>query len=249
MAAVLAAGPGAVASHWTAAWLHKLNQPRPTIHVVKQGGMNRVLKPIDGYGTVIVHSTRRLEARDAIEVAKIPVTNFMRTAIDLAGEMKRSQMDDFLADADRERILRLNDLEAEVGSWSGKKGIAMLRQVLRDWHPASDEEMLIFEHEFVDELVAAGAPRPQINPLLGDHLIDCLFPQYKVMFELDGHAYHRDPATQTKDARRDRKHTLMGYQVNRFTRQEFRESRSEVIGQALKLLRNRGWPGPVDQIS
>ncbi len=100
-----------------------------------------------------------------------------------------------------------------------------------------------FEQEFVRDLVAAGTPRPQVNPLLEDHLIDCLFEEFKVMFELDGHSYHRDPATQTKDVRRDRKHTLMGYQVNRFTRAEYKANRIQVIEQALALLRQRGWQG------
>lgn len=244
MAAVLAAGPGAVASHWTAAWLLSLDHARPMIHVLKPGGMNRVLQPFDGYGKVVVHSTRRLETRELIAVAGIPATNFIRTTIDLAGGMKPAELDRFLADADRENLLRLGDLENELGRWTGKKGMGMLRRVLRDWHPASEDEMLIFENEFVSDLVAAGAPRPQINPLLDDHLIDCLYPQYKVMFELDGHAYHRDPATQTKDAARDRKHTMMGYQVNRFTRQEYLDNRARVIAEALDLLRNRGWPGP-----
>lgn len=244
MAAVLAAGPGAFLSHQSAAWLWKLELARPVIHVVKRGGMNRELVPFDGYGKVIVHSTRRLEPHEVTKIAGIPVTNFIRTTIDLAGGMNRESLDDYLADADREKLLHLKKLETEANRWTGKKGIGLLRSALGDWHPATEEEMLIFQKEFVAALLKAGGPRPQVDPLIDGCLIDLLFPEYKVMFELDGHAFHRDPAMQTKDARRDRKHTLMGYQVNRFTRQEFRDNRAEVIGQALELLRARGWSSP-----
>lgn len=247
MAAVLAAGPDACLSHQSAAWLWKLDSARPVIHVVKRGGMNRELKPFDGYGKVIVHSTRRLDPCEVTEVNGIPVTSFIRTTIDLAGGMTREALDDYLADADRENLLRLKELERELDRWTGKKGITRLRRTLGDWHPSTEEEMLIFQKEFVGALVRAGAPRPRVDPLLDGCLIDLLWEEYMLMFELDGHAFHRDPAMQTKDARRDRKHTLMGYQVNRFTRQEFRDNRAEVIGQALQLLRSRGWRGPDPQ--
>ncbi len=102
MAAVLAAGPDAFLSHESAAWLLKLKPPRAVIHVIKQGGMNRKIKPRDGYGLVIVHSTRRLEPHEITQMAGIPVTNFNRTTIDLAGRMDREQLDSYLADADRE---------------------------------------------------------------------------------------------------------------------------------------------------
>lgn len=244
MAAVLAAGPGAFLSHQSAAWLLKLDRAKPVIHVSKRGGMNRTLEPFDGYGKVIVHSTRRLEQYEVTRAAGIPVTNFIRTTIDLAGGMNRDELESYLADADRERLLQLKRLETELGHWSGRRGIALLRKTLGDWHPATEEEMLVFQKEFLQALVAAGAPRPQVDPLIDGCLIDLLFPEYMAMFELDGHAFHRDPATQTRDAARDRNNTLLGYQVNRFTRQEFRDNRAETIRQALALLEARGWPGP-----
>ncbi len=82
-----------------------------------------------------------------------------------------------------------------------------------------------------------------MNPLLGERLIDCLWVKYKVMIELDGTTYHADPATQVRDAKRDREHTLMGYQVNRIKWPEFRDHPKEVIEQSLDLLRRRGWVG------
>lgn len=243
MAAVLAAGPGALLSHESAAELLSLRKPSSIIHVVKRRGMNRRFRLGEGYGQVVAHSTRRLERGEAARVAGIPVTSFVRTTIDLAGRLDRRRLDDHLAEADRLGLMRLRDLRLELDRWPGRKGIASLRRVLRDWYPLTGEEMSRFERLFVDAMVGAGAPPPQVNPLLEDHLIDCLWPQFKVMIELDGCTYHADPATQGRDARRDVKHTLMGYQVNRFTWPQFRDGRPEVIDLALALLRNRGWSG------
>lgn len=152
-------------------------------------------------------------------------------------------MDEYLAEADRLRLLRLGELEAELGSWSGKRGVGRLRSILRDWHPATDDEMSKFERQLVAAIVRAGAPRPQVNPLLDEKLVDCLWPEFNVMFELDGCSYHADPATQIRDARRDVRYTLLGYQVNRFTWPEFRDNPDDVIQRALALLRLRGWTG------
>lgn len=238
MAAVLAAGPGAYLSHLSAAWMHKLDRPRAVIHVVKQGAMNRRIRPTDGYGMVVVHSTRRLGAHEVTELAGIPVTTFNRTTIDLATNATRAWLDRYLADADREGVLHLNSLEGELRTWRGRRGIRLLRETLSDWCPATSEEMSEFEREFVGDLVAAGVPRPQVNPLLGEHLIDCLWPGLMLMFELDGHSYHRDPAAQTRDARRDRKHTLLGYRVYRFTRNEYRTDPQATIQNALEIFRS-----------
>ncbi|MFV0405968.1 MAG: DUF559 domain-containing protein [Propioniciclava sp.] len=238
MAAVLAVGPGAVLSHWSAAGLWQLERPKSVTEVVKKNGMSRRIMPINRYGEVVVHSTRRLRPHEVITVGRIPVTSVERTTIDLAAAMTRRELDGFLAEADRHNLLHLNRLEEEIARWRGRKGIGLLRRVLSEWHPATDEEMSLFERQFVEAIVAAGAPRPQVNPLVGKHLIDCLWEELKVMIELDGHSYHRDPATQTKDAQRDRKHTLMGYQISRFTWQEFKQDRDLVIEQAIALLRH-----------
>jgi len=243
MAGVLAAGPEAYLSHGSAAALFGLERPLAVTHVLKRGGKSRHIEPLDGYGAVVVHDCRRLDAHEVTNRMGIPATSFCRTMIDLAGERSREEIEDRLATADRRNLLSLKELESEIDRSRGRKGTGMLREILQGWHPATDDEMLVFENEFSAALAAKGAPRAQINPLLDIHLIDLLFPEFRVMFELDGHSFHRDPATQTKDARRDRKHTLMGYQVNRFTRSEFNRNRDEVIEEALDLLRSRGWKG------
>ncbi|MDQ2622086.1 MAG: endonuclease domain-containing protein, partial [Actinomycetota bacterium] len=91
--------------------------------------------------------------------------------------------------------------------------------------------------------VSAGAPRPQVNPLVEGHLVDCYWPQYNQMIELDGCSYHADPATQIKDKRRDVEFALKGINVSRFGWPEFRDDPSDVVGRALALLRLRGWRG------
>jgi hypothetical protein len=84
MAAVLAAGDGAVLSHRSAAALWELRRDR---RVISEVLAPRGRRPT---GPVLVHSYRRLDPRDVTVRNGIPVTTVARTLVDLADVLTRT---------------------------------------------------------------------------------------------------------------------------------------------------------------
>src|SRR5205807_1777024 len=90
MAAVLAAGPGAVASHKTAAALWGLaGFPPREVEVTLPHGKYR-----PG-----CHQSRSLERVDVTTIDGIPVTRVARTLVDLAGAVSDARLEDAIDDA------------------------------------------------------------------------------------------------------------------------------------------------------
>jgi very-short-patch-repair endonuclease len=58
--------------------------------------------------------------------------------------------------------------------------------------------------------------------------VDFFFLDLGLIVETDGLRYHRTPSTQTRDARRDRAHTLAGMTPLRFTHYEIKHESARV---------------------
>src|SRR5919108_4613066 len=87
LAACLAAGTGALASHGSAAWLHGLPV---TPHGLEVTIPWRRRISLDG---VIVHRSRGLTPKDARRVDGIPVTSIARTLLDLSGVLPPDELE------------------------------------------------------------------------------------------------------------------------------------------------------------
>ena len=62
-----------------------------------------------------------------------------------------------------------------------------------------------------------GLPPPQTGELVNGFKVDFYWPNLGLVVETDGLRYHRTPAQQTRDRRRDQAHTLAGLTTLRFT--------------------------------
>ncbi len=162
LAAVLAAGPGAVLSHLDAAALHGIRS-------MPEGRKVTVSTPahareIDG---IWLKARRALTPEDRAVVRGIPVTSPARTLVDLAPMLTAGQLAATLGEADRRGLL---DVAAATGALRRARGRhgqghRRLRAALdaHEQHGAvlSRSEL---ETRFLDLAITAGLPRPLSPP-------------------------------------------------------------------------------------
>ena len=69
---------------------------------------------------------------------------------------------------------------------------------------------------------AAGLPPPLTRQRVNGFEVDFHWPELGLIVETDGLRYHRTPASQARDAERDRAHVIAGMTPLRFTHYEVR---------------------------
>jgi very-short-patch-repair endonuclease len=93
-------------------------------------------------------------------------------------------------------------------------------------HPAfrlTDSEL---ERLFIPLAVDAKLPIPLTRKVVNGYRVDFWWPQFGLVVETDGLTYHRTPAQQAADRRRDQVHAAAGLTQLRFTHRQVRfESR------------------------
>lgn len=214
LAAALAAGDGAVLSHRDAAALHRMREP-PDSHKVS------VSTPAHGRKVegVWLFARRVLEADDVTTVHRIPVTSPARTLVDVAPMLTAGQMQATLGEADRRGLLDLAKVEAALHRARGRhgQGHARLKAAL-DAHVNQGTTLTRseLENRFLDLVLQARLPQPQLNAPAIDFSVDALWPDHHLVVELDGWAHHKERAAATWDREKTNRLQAAGYRVLRF---------------------------------
>jgi very-short-patch-repair endonuclease len=200
MAAVLACGDGAVLSHFSAAELLGLGRSRSGIHVTTPN------RNLHGQKGIIVHRARALLPEHCVTVDGIPVTTVPRLLADLAGTLDQTGLKRIWQDAQRQSLL---DVKAVVPLVSQpRKGIGKLGALIDEAEDAPDTRTE-FEHRFHDFIVERDVPRPVYNAAIGPYVVDALWPDAKLVVELDSRAFHWHRAEE--DAERHADLLVAGY--------------------------------------
>jgi very-short-patch-repair endonuclease len=211
MAPVLWAGPDAVLSHLSAAWLWRIRNGRTTeIHL----SMPAVRRRTGGRG-VTVHR-RRLSSRDVTRQRGIPVTTPIRTLIDLAATTEdRHRVERDLDQADARNLVKAEALRAEVEAAKGQPGVPLLREILdRGEFVLTDS---VAERLLVPIARRVGLPRPETQAMVNGHRVDFYFRELDAVVEVNGHRYHRTALEQERDMRREHAHAAAGTQYRRLS--------------------------------
>jgi hypothetical protein len=157
MAAVLAAGAGAVASHRGAAALHGLpGVPRRSEVTVPAS------RRVDATG-FIVHASQYLDPSHLTVVDGIPVTTVARTLADLAAVYDKNRLGDLVDEARMTRRLKRADLVAvEADLRNGRRnGISVIAELLAE-RPAGERPLgSKAEKRLLAEINEAGLPVPR----------------------------------------------------------------------------------------
>ena len=220
MAAVLAAGPGAVLSHRSAAELHRLLPRRPgPIHVTAP----KKRRPQPG-----LLLTESFIAPDECETIRgIPVTTVARTILDLAATEDERTTDRALREAEVSRLADETGLHALIARHPGRRGIATLKRLTdaQDLDVITKSEL---EARFRTFLSAHHLPLPLHNTLVERFEVDALWPHQRLIVELDGYTTHARRQAFEQDRRRDRALVAAGYTVIRITWRQLRDGPAQV---------------------
>lgn len=216
MAAVLAYGPGTVASHRSAGGLHKVRPDnRARVDVTVPGPSARSRPGID------VHRSTTLEPPDITTVDGIPCTSAARTLLDLADVLDRRGVERAVNQAEVLQIFDLHAVNDVLKRNNGRRGVGLLRAVLSAWCGPTliDSEL---EERFMAICRAASLPTPAVNVwiTLEDgvaYKADFLWREQRLIVETDGWRAHGTRKAFEHDRRRDRLLRLAGWAVVRFT--------------------------------
>ena len=212
LAAVLACGEGSVLSHRSAVALHGVGRTtRTAIDVTTPRPSRRSVDGIDR------HAARSLHPDDITSLNAIPVTTIARTLLDLAEVVPRRRLDKSIEEADRRNLLDLAALDALIARSPGRHGLKPLAAALAAYRPEPAFTREELERRFLALCREAGLPPPSANIWIGDKEVDFLWPDERIVVEVDGWDTHRTRAAFERDRARDAQLTAQGYRVIRFT--------------------------------
>ena len=139
-----------------------------------------------------MHRSKTLPDRDVTRRSRIPVTTPGRTLRDLKRALPPDQWE-AAVDRARNRGFPVENLVGEAPTRS-----ALERKFLR----------LCRRHRI---------PAPTVNVRVGRFVVDFLWPECRLIVEVDGYEYHGARASFESDRARDAELTRQGYRVLRFT--------------------------------
>ena len=232
MAAVLACGPGAVLSHRSAATLWgMLEGDRAAVDVIV-ATRRRGRRGIRVHESPLAPDERTL--RDGI-----PVTTAARTFLDLGAVLAGYQLNRALERAEALRLSDRTPLAAVVQRHPRRPGVAAVKAALSEGiHPAVTKSEL--ERRFLTFVERAGLPLPRTNvwlELAGDWLeVDCVWPEQRLIVELDSRAHHQTTAAFERDRRRDRRAQASGWRTVRVTDHAMRAEASRLRAELTALI-------------
>jgi very-short-patch-repair endonuclease len=116
-----------------------------------------------------------------------------------------------------------------------RPGVAILRETLtRHTFRLTDSEL---ERLFIPLAVDAGLPVPLTRQVVNGYRVDFWWPELGLVVETDGLTYHRTPAQQAADRRRDQAHTAAGLTQVRFTHWQVRFDPRHVVKTLARVVR------------
>jgi len=208
MAAVLSCGDRAVLSHRSAAKLWGLVEHA---NLEVSVPMPRDPRPAG----ITVHRRVSLSSNDTTSRRGIPVTTPICTLIDLATCLSDKALEAAVNEADSLRLVRVDALRSALARTGRRPGTGRLRNLLDRRTFVLTASQL--ERLFLPLAREVGLSTPKTGVWLNGFKVDFYWPELGLVVETDSLTYHRTPAQQNADRRRDQAHTAAGLTPLRFT--------------------------------
>jgi hypothetical protein len=219
-AAVAAAGPGAAASHSSAAWLWGLLPDPPE--------RPQVLVPLPRHARlrgVDVHRTRAVDERWIRRRRGITTVDPLRAMLELGDVLPAHEVRDCLERGVMAGLFSIASLEwAQVGlSRSGRNGCGVLRGILNDRALGKDRPDGMLEPRMAQLIARYGLPKPVFQYRVHDDRgrfvarVDFAYPELRGFLEVDGYETHGTPDAMERDYDRQNRLTALGWTPARFT--------------------------------
>ena len=206
MAAVLAAGPGAVLSHRAAAALQGI-RPSNGLEVTTPRD-HRLPKVIVHRATIPPDEQRTIDG--------IPTTGPSRTLLDLAAVLPQNHLERATRRVETNGLTDTISLAELLARYPRRRGTRRLRAIL-DSGAFTAMTRSELEDAFLDLLREHGVDRPQTNAFVEGKERDAVWTEHRLVVELDGRQWHTDTHAFEHDRERDRALTARGWRVVRVT--------------------------------
>jgi len=220
LAAVLAAGEGATASHRAAGWLWEAKPCRELLVELT------VANPRQSDRGVVAH--RRLASpldspHDVVTRHGIPVTSPLATVVQLGAVMPdwavSAALDDFVG----RRLVTITGVQAALARLGGRgrRGAGVLRRVLERRGLGAQTHEGALEPMLADLCQRFGLPMPDFqHEVVLDgrrRRLDFAYPELRIAIEVDGYEFHSRHDVFQDDRVRGNALELAGWLVLRFT--------------------------------
>jgi hypothetical protein len=233
-AAVLAAGPQALASHRTAGVLWGLDGV--------SGRMLELTVPFTKEPVpegVLVHRTRRRLPRETVD--SVPITNVERTLLDLAALLPPIVLEKAMTSAIYQHLTTIDMVVVRLSQEGGRgvKGTRKLRKTLAlldggiTGSPSEVDLMSIMR--------TAPIPFPECQFEIafpeGDHAYpDFAWPDRRKCVEVDGFSAHGSPEALERDLSRQNRLLEMGWELRRFSARTVRRDPDGVLAEIIRFI-------------
>jgi hypothetical protein len=233
LAGVLACGPAALLSHYSAAWLWGLSPTKPIpIHVTSPSP--RARRP-----PIHLHRASKLSDADRACLWEIPVTSVARVLLDQAALVDERRLRKLLKSAEERELFDLPAVHDVLGRNRGHRGHKRLMRALALYEPPPFTRSA-FEEHFYEAVLSAGLPTPRVNFNIAGMDVDFYWPEHRFAVELDVYETHGTRESFEEDRIRRERLLLEGIGVNNVTGPRFRSEGPEVLARLRTLLAERG---------
>jgi very-short-patch-repair endonuclease len=237
MAALLAIRPDPLLTHTSSAARQRLMAEGNRIHV---SIATRATRRMRG---VIVHRPRRIDPEDRIRIDGFPMTSIPRTLLDLGQILPHAALRKVVEAAERTDQLDPRAIEDVIARYPGHRGRRALRRILSGylWTPRANEGI---EEDFQALLAEFRLPKPQVNVLVENLLVDCWWPEHRFVVELDSRGWHKTWDAHERDRKRDAVLLRAGIPSLRITYRRIHEEAAVVAADVRAGLALPIHPGP-----
>jgi len=226
LAACMAAGGGAVASHRSAGALWGLRGV--------EGADPEIIVPATRcptLGSVIVHRTARLDEVDVSRRRRVPVTTPARTLLDLGAVLPAPLVESALEDALLRRLVTFALLTTTLERLGGpgRDGAGVLRALVEERDAATAPTQSVLEDELLRVLRRGGLPAPVRQHRVGRVLLDAAYPEIKLGIEADSRVWHGGRFDVQRNSDKANLLLASGWRVLHFTAGDIRRRASYVV--------------------
>ena len=232
IAALLAAGSGAVLSHIAAAitW-SMLDDHLFQAHVTVPAGRSR------NRSSLHVHGTRDLPGPEIRLRAGLPITSPERTLIDVAETEPAGLTARAVREARVSGLVTEDSLADALERHRARHGASALRSVIAGSEAAPTRSAT--ERALRRLLRDAGLPAPQSNAVVEGYECDLVWHRERLIVEIDVYATHGDRRTFERDRAKDAALTRAGWRVIRVTGDQIEHEPLAVLATIVALLARR----------
>lgn len=230
IAAVLACGNGAHASHRSvlhARGILRERPPKPEVSVPSRGGRRQQ--------RIVVHRSAALHDDDTTTFQRIAMTSVARALLDVAPSLEPSVLCRACHDAWVHHRVTPAQIEACIARNPTKKGAAKLRCAY-----GSDALLSELEKGFIRLLDHHDLPRPRTNVDRQGDKVDCHWPRLDLTIELLSYRFHATRWGFETDNARRRRSSHLGY-----TWGDVFERGAQTAAELRPLLEHHGAPGAI----